>query len=147
MSNYMPYVHEKDFRYLDHRWTLQMNKKYSVDVFVWKTLNALQKNTQFRNKDYCGAYIGLPERKKSGLFGEVHLLKNKIGAGYVSHELMHLVFDWMVQRDMREYKSGQSFNERTAYLMSNLTNEFWNKFYEFYDVVPSANAKLIPDDR
>jgi hypothetical protein len=143
-----PYVAEKTFVDLDHRWVVRINKKQFVDVFVWKTLDGLYDNTHFRDRGhYLGAYIGVPDRKKSGLFGEIHLWRDQIGAGYVAHEIMHLVFDWMVERDMREFHYGKSLNERSAWLMGDITTQFWNRFYEFYDVVPSADAQIVPDDR
>jgi hypothetical protein len=134
------YVENKDLNDIDHSWRIWINKLRYVDVYIWKTVVGLHKNTHFRNKNYIGAYVGHPNRKRSGLFGEIHLVKEEIGAGYVAHEIMHLVFDWMVEHNMCEFHYGKSLNERTAYLTSDITTQFWDSFYEFYDVVPSINS-------
>ena len=141
-----PYVADKNLDNLSSRWNIQFTKQYYVDVFVWESVDGLFLNTGFQKKLYAGAYIAFPGRGRSGLFGEVHLLRDMIGAGYVSHEIMHLIYDWMSDRDMKEFKSGLCLNERVAYLMSNVTTDFWNEFYNFYDVVPSRHGEIIPEE-
>jgi hypothetical protein len=141
------YVADKDLSDQSAFWTVKFGKKHHVEVFVWKSQEGLFRNTGFTEKDTTGAYIGVPGERRSGLFGEIHLLRDMIGPGYVAHELQHLIFDWLCERDMKEFKSGLCLNERMAYLMSDVTTDFWEKFYEFYDVVPSANNKIVPDDR
>jgi|GEM_PF-2303484 len=141
-----PYVADKNLSDLSASWRVQFGKRHYVDVFIWESQKGLFMNTGFTEKLYAGAYIAFPGRGKTGLFGEIHLLLNMIGAGYVAHELMHLIYDWMSDRDMKEFTSGLCLNERTAYLMSDVTTDFWDKFYNFYDVASSKDGDIVSQE-
>ena len=125
------YVTEKTLADLDCQFRLEFGKRW-LDVYIWKSEAGLHANTRFCNQDYSGAYVGCYDRKKrSGLFGEVHLVISEIGAGYVAHELMHFMLDWMTNAAGVPETSCQ--NERVCFLMSDLTSLFWTLFYERYE--------------
>ena len=99
-------------------------RSVELRVYIWKSIKGLRRNTNFRASDYVGAYVAYPYRKKRGLFGELHLMKNRIGAGYVAHELQHFFYDWLMQQEQTS-----ATNERLALLAGDMTREFWNEYY------------------
>jgi hypothetical protein len=64
------------------------------------------------------------------LFGEIHLVKDSIGGGYVAHEIAHMGYDWVFT-----HKSigSQKQNEAFAYLVGDVTSKFWTEFYKRYE--------------
>jgi len=117
------WVEHKDFSGLAEKFTLAFSGR-SVDVYIWKSVKALRKNTHFSHNNQVGAYVFFPYRKpRSGLFGEIHLLKRLIGAGYVAHEIQHFLYDWLT-----EQTHDKGLNERLALLAGNITKEFWNAY-------------------
>jgi ribosomal protein S27AE len=122
------YIADKNFDGLAARWTVPLSKKYYADVFVWNTVDAMCDNAHPRGSrcGFTGCYIGYPYRKKSGLFGEIHLVRDEIGSGYVAHELMHCLYDWMLTLD--EYSNQMS--EKICYMMSDMVMKFWQEFYD-----------------
>jgi hypothetical protein len=116
------YVEYKDTKDLLMQFSLPFGSK-NVLVFVWRSVKGLKRNTNFKG-DYVGAYVANPSRRKSGLFGEIHLVNNRIGAGYVAHELQHLLYDWLLEQTIT-----RNTNERLALLAGNITREFWTTYY------------------
>jgi len=136
-----PYVAEKNFDDLDSRWINPLGKLL-LDVFVWKSETGLYQNTNFKNKKsraYVGAYVGVPGRKASGLFGEIHLIRDRIGGGYVAHEIAHAVFDYMTAFD-HVVAGDITSNEKLAKITGDTTNAFWINFYERYE---PAEPRLV----
>lgn len=125
-----PYVADKNLDNISSGWTIPIGKKQYLDVFIWETESGLLENTGFRNKDYLGCYIGVPGRKpRSGLLGEIHLVLDMIGAGYVAHEIAHAVYDFMVCR-----RTPKLDNEYFALITGGVTAAFWKEFYGRYEV-------------
>lgn len=121
-SAYIEYKDEKD---LETKINVLFGSQ-NVLFYVWRTVRGLKRNTSFSGDDYVGAYVAYPYRKpRSGLFGEVHLVKSRIGAGYVAHEIQHFIYDWLM-----EQKQSTSLNERTALLAGDVTRDFWSQYYE-----------------
>lgn len=118
------YVEHKDFSDLFTRFAISFDFQ-SLDVFVWNSVEGLRRNTYFKENDYYGAYAFYPYRKRNGLFGEIHLVKPEIGAGYVAHEIQHFLFDWLLGQTMTD-----KTNERMATLAGNVTKEFWNEWHK-----------------
>lgn len=118
------YVEKKDFQNLHTGFTLKFGARF-LHVFVWKSEHGLRDNTCFPNRrNVVGAYVAYPYRvKRSGLFGEVHLVEGEIGAGYVAHELQHFIFDWSLTQAMTS-----GLNERQARLAGEITRDFWNQY-------------------
>ena len=127
------YVANKDYSDLDNFWMLQVTPKIHLNIYVWQSKIGLYRNTNFRKKNgsnyHLGAYIGVPFSRKYGLFGEIHLLREMIGAGYVSHEIQHFINDYTCYLGLNLFKN----NERLAYLVSDAVTAFWNEFYERYE--------------
>lgn len=117
------YVEYKDFKDLHLRFTVLFGTQ-NVLIFVWRTVKGLKRNTNFEG-DYVGAYVAYPARRKSGLFGEIHLVKSRVGAGYVAHELQHFLYDWLMEQTITIHT-----NERLALLAGNVTRDFWNTYYK-----------------
>lgn len=119
-SAYIEYKDEKD---LEMKISVLFGSQ-NVLFYVWRTVKGLKRNTFFRS-DYVGAYVAYPYRKRRGLFGEVHLMKSKIGAGYVAHEIQHFLYDWLL-----EQRATRNTNERLALLAGNVTRDFWKQYYD-----------------
>jgi len=136
------YIANKDYSDLDQFWMIRVNSHMHLRIYVWESTVGLYRNTKFRKKSgkntHLGAYIGYPHPRKTGLFGEIHLLREMIGAGYVSHEIQHFINDYACYFGLSLFKS----NEKIAYLTSDTVNAFWIEFYERYDVVPTGNQQI-----
>ena len=117
------YIEYKDRANAVAEFTLDFGSQ-NVLVFVWRDVRGLRRNTAFEG-DYVGAYVAYPMRKKrSGLFGEIHLVQGRIGAGYVAHEIQHFVYDWQWTQPQ-----SRNLNERCALLAGNVTRQFWKRWY------------------
>lgn len=132
------YVADKTFDALAARWTVPVGKRYYADIFVWNTVDGMCDNVCMKGKrgSYLGCYVGYPSRKKSGLFGEIHLVKDEIGSGYVSHELMHCLYDWMLE--LEKYDARMA--EKICYMMSDMVKVFWQEFYKRFEAVPGLKG-------
>lgn len=115
------YVEYKDLSDLIFKFELNFGSQ-NVLVFVWKSVAGLKRNTIFQG-DYIGAYVPYPYRKRTGLFGEIHLVASRVDVGYVAHEIQHFIYDWS-----QTQSHGRSFEERQATLTGDITGEFWRKY-------------------
>ena len=126
------YIENKCLDDLSSQWRIDFGKQW-LDVYVWNSVVGLRSNARFRKKDYLGAYVWHNGRKKTtGLFGEIHLIRDQIGAGYVAHELQHFIYDWMGHY-LVCYRNNVT-SEKCAKLLGDITNKFWIAFYERYEL-------------
>ena len=132
------YVEQKDFKDLYTSFVVSFGSR-KLDVFVWRTVRGLYRNTNFPKKNYLGAYIGYPYgKRRRGLFGELHLLKRMIacggaqliGAGYVAHELQHFMLDWLTDHTLYDPDSIRRLNEPAAWLCGEVTRLVWSEWYK-----------------
>jgi len=125
MTTHAAFVEYKDEKDLHRRFAIPfgMGERRYVDVYIWKSVRGLRRNTYFRHGDYLGAYVANPYRTRRGMFGELHLVKRMIGAGYVAHEVQHFLYDWLLE----QAQNGRT-NERMAKLAGEITRRFWNEF-------------------
>jgi len=65
-------------------------------------------------------------------FGEIHLWEKLIGAGYFAHELQHFVNHY--SQETENYPLDFEANERMAWLVGELTAQFWTKFYKKFEI-------------
>lgn len=114
----LSYVHYKDLGDLYHKFEVTFGSQ-NVLVYVWKSVDGLKRNTNFRG-DYVGGYVAYPYRKRRGLFGEIHLLASRIDREYVSHEIGHLVYDWQGTLEEAPDKG-----ERVATFAGQVTESIW----------------------
>lgn len=118
------YVEYKDLSDLLCEFRLRY-RSVELQVYVWKSLRGLHRNTNFKGSGYVGAYVAYPYRKSRGLFGEMHLVKKWVGAGYVAHELQHFFYDWLMEQSRNE-----ETNERQALMAGEITKQFWSEYYD-----------------
>jgi hypothetical protein len=124
------YVEYKDLKDLCASFVLKFDAR-SVRVYVWKNVRGLRRNTYYKPDTQLGAYVYYPYRKKrSGLFGEIHLVKWMIGAGYVAHEIDHFTTDWLLDHKLKGVESVIALNEPKAQLTGDFTKAFWNAWLE-----------------
>ena len=120
------YVANKDLSGLVYQMTIRFRSHWYILVYVWRDETSLRANTNFKRDDHVGAYVAYPGRLKTrGKFGEIHLVRELIGAGYVSHELQHFLFDWFFTVEWT-----RNINEKMADLAGEVTRKFWNQYYE-----------------
>ena len=95
-------------------------RKQYYDVFI------ADNSRKFLYAEKCYAYYQ-PEtvrKARRGKFGEVHF--SQTGAGLVSHELLHLLIDWMRVRNMTITPDNE---ERIVSMYGELVRRFWIKYY------------------
>ena len=70
------------------------------------------------------AFISLPKK-----FADVHLVVNKFGSGTVSHEIQHVIMNYVyaISLDLIEDQ------EVICEMIGNSTTSFWNQFYENFE--------------
>jgi hypothetical protein len=122
------FVADKTLGDLSSQFQLPFGKQW-LDIYIWNSTEGLLNNTRFKNRDYLGAYVSCWNGKKTGLFGEVHLVKDIIGGGYVAHELQHFIYDYMLWCPTN---FSDRLNEKLAKLLGEITNLFWREFYDRY---------------
>lgn len=132
------YVKNKDMQNLVDRFDLVFEEGRFVSVFIWETVEAIRRNTNFEVPDHVGAYVAFPGRKKKGLFGEIHLLKSIIGAGYVAHEIQHFIYDWYLPN-----MDDPDINERMAHLTGEITSNFWTEYYKVVNFKVTNKGKKV----
>lgn len=97
------------------------NGKQWFDVYI------ADNSRKFIKRNKCWAYYQ-PARiryKRRGYFGSVHFSRS--GAGLVSHELLHLLIDWV--RCRKPSIITKRNEERIVLMFGEMTRRFWNKYY------------------
>lgn len=99
-------------------------------VYIWKTKKELraaakEMDASVNWSDASGCYIAT----RVSSFGQIHLWKKLIGAGYWAHELQHFMNDY--SEETENYPLDHDANERMAWLAGELTKEFWIKYGKF----------------
>jgi hypothetical protein len=125
---------------IESTWEQRIDDKCYLRVFVWENAESMQQAFN-RHKymamepDYCGRCIGAVWQIKDGKrrcppkFGELHLVRDIVGGGYVAHEIQHLVNYWSEFKNWKRIKD----DERIAAFAGNITMDFWDNFYERYN--------------
>lgn len=118
-------------------WEHRARKK--LRVVIWERLRDLRAAAKEHSEETArfwdeaaGAYVGF---RSPGQFGEIHLYAKLLGAGYVAHEIQHFTMDYFLETETLPL-TGEA-NERIAFLAGDITNQFWTKFYEDFEI---ANA-------
>ena len=137
-----PYVKNKNLQNLVSRFDLVFEKNRFVAVFIWGTVEALRENTRFEVPDHVGAYVGYRGRKKKGLFGEIHLIPDMIGVGYVAHEIGHFIYDWYLSD---ENYADPDINEKMAWLTGEITSAFWTEYYKTVNYEIDGKGNKVRD--
>jgi hypothetical protein len=126
-----PYVEEKEFgNQLSAEWKIDFDNKF-LQIYVWDNLEILHKNTKFEVNDHLACYIGVPGDREEGLFGELHVVIDRFGAGLVAHELEHFVLDYQSYSQLCKILTYEE-TELLSKLMGDVTNAFWVKYYSFF---------------
>ena len=101
-------------------------RKQHFDVFI------ADNPASFRRRNKCHAYyIGASGRKqRRGLFGYIHL--GEVTHELVSHELQHLIFDWVLTR--KGMKFTPKNEERIATMTGDIAKSFWRKYQRWVSV-------------
>ena len=132
--------------------TLTVDPKHKLLVHFWPTLKALREAGEKANCGghttgaffYSGRYaLEIGERKVRVLnknVGHIHLCRKRFNVGIFAHELQHFIQSWIDVNELR-VKPREQHWETVAYLVGDLTNEFWEKFYEHYKVSTEAGKR------
>jgi hypothetical protein len=98
-------------------------------VVIWEYLKDLRAtakklDSSLNWRDAAGGYLAVRMRS----FGQIHLCKKFIGAGYFAHELQHFMIDYSEESEC--HPLDPKANERMAYLAGDLTAQFWSEYYK-----------------
>lgn len=120
-------------------WNLWLDEEHShfCQVFMWETGDLFRE----ANKDVSGDCYGrclcnwieskeTGEHKSGRKFGEIHLVIKAISAGYVAHELQHLVGYWVRFMKLDLEKDDETISD----FCEKVTNDFWSMFYQVCEV-------------
>ncbi len=113
---------EPDFRLYFNR------RKQWVDVYLWD----VHPDTFERwGGGRWGYYLAGSERTRRGRFGEIHLVRSRVRADGVAHELVHVLADRM---RVRNITWSTYTEERIAVWMDELTRSFWREYRKLEQV-------------
>ena len=99
------------------------NGKQWFDVFI------ADSSRKFMKAEKCWAYYqpaGIRKSRK-GYFGSIHLSRS--GVGLVSHELLHLLVDWV--RARKPSVITESNEERIVSEFGEIVRRFWSNYYKY----------------
>lgn len=116
-----------------------VNNKNYLRVFIWKNVSAMRSGSSLETDvKFYACFIGLRDAGQNCL-GELHFYKDYMGAGVVSHELLHAIFDLSnkLGRNIKPPSWKQSSESPVAeyceYLcteMEKLSRSFWTIFHK-----------------
>jgi len=100
-----------------------------VDVFFWddkKSLNKAANRLIKKKKNSCAAYVAF--KTKDGIWThELHFIREWLGVGYVTHELVHLGVHLIGLLNPGEITGNRE--EQFANLVEEAARQFWDKRY------------------
>jgi hypothetical protein len=116
-------------------------------VYVWEHLKDLRRAAKESStssahywKNALGAYVGIRGPRQ---FGEIHLWRKFIGAGYFAHELQHFMENYRFLTE--DAWLDDEANERMAYLAGDLTKRFYTRFYKMFDAENNLISEIRPE--
>ena len=118
------YIRIKDKTDLAGMVKIDIPRSQYIHVYVWDTLAAMYKNTDFDRDNYGACYAASVHTKR--LFGEIHLVKGSFGAGLFAHEFQHFVLHWMHEYG---YPHGRE-KEEICLMVHRATATFWGWFHK-----------------
>lgn len=70
--------------------------------------------------------------------GQVLFYSSKLGAGIVAHEMSHAALYWFnkIVTDPQNIFDNANYDERFAWALGNLVNQFWDKYWSIESKVP-----------
>jgi len=132
-------VFRPDAKKLEWSVGLVWDEKYILSFFIWPDVKSMRKFTE-EGGDH-DAFFAHPEivvengKVRGGDVGYIHLVLNKFGAGTFAHELQHFLQTWIMVND---YDPVGNDWEDIAYLAGYLTTEFFNNYWEVFEVEPGT---------
>jgi len=124
-------------------WNLHPGEGTWVEVHVWLDVESMRDATEHRLQDggreHLACFLGKPYRFRGDdlitrKLGEIHLVRGEFGAGIVAHELQHFITQYSVRLNW-DTDNVYGEWETIAYLAGDLTNQFWNGFYEREEII------------
>jgi len=95
----------------------------------WFDVYIASSSRKFMGSCKCWAYYHpiLPRKNRKGKFGEIHL--SRTGAGLVSHELLHLLIDWI--KVGRSKKITDRNEEAIVEMFGEMVRRLWLRYYSW----------------
>src|ERR671924_1338805 len=120
--------------------TLHVPRSHKLLVYVWPTLQSMRTRIKAlpgtdKNQRHTMAFFHAPPTKitigrynvvQRKIVGQIHLVKQRFGAGVWAHELQHFICWWSV---LKNYDLTGKDWERVPRLAGDLTSKFWRLFY------------------
>lgn len=106
-------------------------RKFSVRVRLYDTVKQLQIAT--KTKKAAGLYHPepytiYPKTKIKPLLGTIHLARPRLGVGYITHEVLHCIFDYSEKMGMDLIKLGDNhdWEEELCWYQGYISKEICN---------------------
>ena len=122
------------------RWNIHPGSGTWLVCYVWKEKHKMHDFVAGRQPDwertYAACYLGNVYASKTNgdlitrKLGELHFAQ--IGAGIVAHEIQHFISDWILSMGWGLEKH----NEEISLMSGKLTTEFWNCYYDHFELEP-----------
>ena len=120
---------------------LHVPRNHKLIVYIWPTLESMREKIKAlpgyeEGGKKVGGYFHAPRTRirlgrhnvvKRKVVAQIHLAKDKFGAGVFAHELQHFMSHWSV---IKNYDLTGKDWERVPTLAGNLTMQFWRAYYE-----------------
>ncbi len=104
---------------------LEIREDLLLDVFIWSDVISMREFT-LQQGECLACYTE----------GEIHLVEGEFGAGIFAHELQHFIQDWICTNELNPMEDEW---EDIAYLAGHLTSQFWNWFYDNFELEKENN--------
>lgn len=112
-------------------WLVSLDEKRYCRVFIWRDAETLRTACGY-DDETTGCCIGLAHiqradgtRETGRKFAEIHLC-GYLGAGYVAHEIQHLINYYS---EFRSWSFDEN-DEAIASFAGSVTKNFWNEYYK-----------------
>jgi hypothetical protein len=98
------------------------HKQQWVEVYLWDVTPG---TFERRGGGKWAYYLAAETRSRTGLFGSLHFVRNRVRADVVAHELVHLLADYLRDRDTAINVYNE---ERIAMLFDGWVRAFWREY-------------------
>lgn len=104
---------------------------FYIEVICHDTIKELQQithDTEAVGLYHPSSYVVYPKFKIKPKLGTIHLAKERLGVGYLSHEVLHSVLDWRKKSSYKKtfHNKDHSIEEMMCYyqgeIVKNITN-------------------------
>ena len=116
---------------MKHKNIKLLKSRFHITVCLYESVKQLQEAT--KENSVAGLYhpepyVIYPKTKISSKLGTIHLAKERLGVGYISHEVLHAIFDYSEKKGMdtintqKNHKWMEELCMQQGYLVKEICN-------------------------